>query len=290
MELGSKQRRPNRSAAARRAQYSRAHARVVQLLLREFVAFNHRGCSSSRLGSALVVALGSGGPSAAASPDGGHDAQPTADCVSSHGSEGDGECGGSDIGPGECADEDVVSPTSVVDSVDDLISSATRVEDPLFAQIQSMEGRLLPGVGGSSSSSAPLVLSGCGAAPHVRGPRELLDQCRSQLAYIEGKEQQLQRAKKLPAAIRNTIVDKSEMDELEEIINSRWASLSLMHQQLVRMVESDEEVRSEPVTEGFREQMASLSSRVGEHTRRSSPRPTVKHRRSKDRTAKKHNR
>lgn len=50
-------RRPNRSAASRRQQYARAHARVIQTLLRDFAALQHRGCQPTALGQALVTIL-----------------------------------------------------------------------------------------------------------------------------------------------------------------------------------------------------------------------------------------
>ena len=50
--------RPRRTAAARRAQHDRAHARAVQLLLRSFASLReHRGGQPSRLGVALAAAL-----------------------------------------------------------------------------------------------------------------------------------------------------------------------------------------------------------------------------------------
>ena len=51
-------RRPNRSAAARRAQYLRAEARVTAHLLRAMDALSeHRGVQPSRLAGALAAAL-----------------------------------------------------------------------------------------------------------------------------------------------------------------------------------------------------------------------------------------
>ena len=49
--------RVNRTAAARQQQYARANAKVTQLLLRNFQALQHRGCQTSKLGHALIVAL-----------------------------------------------------------------------------------------------------------------------------------------------------------------------------------------------------------------------------------------
>eukprot|EP00959_Pyramimonas_sp_CCMP1952_P277117 5793028-Pyramimonas_sp.AAC.1 len=50
-------RRPNRTAAGRRAQYRRAEARAVSHLLDTFAALVHRGSEPTRLASALVSAL-----------------------------------------------------------------------------------------------------------------------------------------------------------------------------------------------------------------------------------------
>ena len=52
--------RPNRSAAQRRAQQERANARVTQSLLRQFESLNHRGCTNGKLGAALQRALSGG--------------------------------------------------------------------------------------------------------------------------------------------------------------------------------------------------------------------------------------
>ena len=52
-----RRRRPNRPAAARRAQHERARARVVQQLLGDFAALHHRGCRPTRLGAALAALL-----------------------------------------------------------------------------------------------------------------------------------------------------------------------------------------------------------------------------------------
>lgn len=53
-------RRPNRSAAGRRAQYDRAHAKSIQLMLRTMKSMEHRGCKKSRMGNALCRALSEG--------------------------------------------------------------------------------------------------------------------------------------------------------------------------------------------------------------------------------------
>ena len=52
-----KRKRPNRSAADRREQYDRAHARVAQTLVKGFLALNHRGCRRTKLGDALPLLL-----------------------------------------------------------------------------------------------------------------------------------------------------------------------------------------------------------------------------------------
>ncbi|CAK0853854.1 unnamed protein product, partial [Prorocentrum cordatum] len=60
-----RRRRPNRSAAARRAQYRRAECRTVERLLAAFAELRgHRGGAPTRLGAALAAAL-----APAASPD-----------------------------------------------------------------------------------------------------------------------------------------------------------------------------------------------------------------------------
>lgn len=51
------QKRPNRSAKARREQYRRAEARCVQAILRNMQALHHRGTQHSKLGHALCLAL-----------------------------------------------------------------------------------------------------------------------------------------------------------------------------------------------------------------------------------------
>eukprot|EP00959_Pyramimonas_sp_CCMP1952_P015004 317861-Pyramimonas_sp.AAC.1 len=57
-DAAPKRRRPNRSAAARRAQYLRAEARVTAHLLRALDALSeHRGVQPSRLAGALAAAL-----------------------------------------------------------------------------------------------------------------------------------------------------------------------------------------------------------------------------------------
>ena len=60
--------RPRRSGDQRRAQYARAHARIVSGLLKSFAALQHRGCCNTQLGAALVHALGTAAPAAAAPP------------------------------------------------------------------------------------------------------------------------------------------------------------------------------------------------------------------------------
>ena len=55
--MAKKGKRPNRSAAARRDQYDRAHARVAQTLIKSFVALDHRGCRRTKLGNALLLLL-----------------------------------------------------------------------------------------------------------------------------------------------------------------------------------------------------------------------------------------
>lgn len=55
--FGAQKARPNRSARARRAQYSRAEARRVQALLRNFRALQHRGCQATKLRLALSQVL-----------------------------------------------------------------------------------------------------------------------------------------------------------------------------------------------------------------------------------------
>jgi len=49
--------RQNRSAAGRREQYDRAHARVAQTLIKGFMALDHRGCKRTKLGDALLLLL-----------------------------------------------------------------------------------------------------------------------------------------------------------------------------------------------------------------------------------------
>lgn len=49
--------RQNRSAAGRRQQYDRAHARVVQTLIKGFTALDHRGCRRTKLGDSLFLLL-----------------------------------------------------------------------------------------------------------------------------------------------------------------------------------------------------------------------------------------
>lgn len=55
--MAKKGKRPNRSAAARRDQYDRAHARVAQTLIKGFVALDHCGCRRTKLGNALLLLL-----------------------------------------------------------------------------------------------------------------------------------------------------------------------------------------------------------------------------------------
>ncbi len=57
MQAGHRNRRPNRTAADRRAQYERATARAVSKLLTSFESLEHRGCQRSRLAAALDTAL-----------------------------------------------------------------------------------------------------------------------------------------------------------------------------------------------------------------------------------------
>lgn len=52
-----RRRRPNRTAAERRAQARRAEARTIQHLLASFAQLKHRGCAPTRLGGALERAL-----------------------------------------------------------------------------------------------------------------------------------------------------------------------------------------------------------------------------------------
>ena len=58
--------RPRRSGALRRAQYARSEARAVSHLLKAFSELQHRGCSHTKLGTALMHALLSPAAAAAA--------------------------------------------------------------------------------------------------------------------------------------------------------------------------------------------------------------------------------
>ena len=58
--------RPRRSGALRRAQYARSEARAVSHLLKAFSELQHRGCSHTKLGTALMHALLSPAATAAA--------------------------------------------------------------------------------------------------------------------------------------------------------------------------------------------------------------------------------
>ena len=55
-----RRRRPNRTAAERRAQMRRAEARTIQRLLASFASLAHRGSAPTQLGAALASALARG--------------------------------------------------------------------------------------------------------------------------------------------------------------------------------------------------------------------------------------
>ena len=55
--MANSRKRQNRSAAGRREQYDRAHARVAQTLIKGFMALDHRGCKRTKLGDALLLLL-----------------------------------------------------------------------------------------------------------------------------------------------------------------------------------------------------------------------------------------
>jgi len=55
--VAKKRKRPNRSAAERREQYDRAHAKVAQTLIKGLMALEHRGCRRTKLGDALLLLL-----------------------------------------------------------------------------------------------------------------------------------------------------------------------------------------------------------------------------------------
>ena len=60
--------RPRRSGALRRAQYARSQAKAVGHLLKAFAELHHRGCSNTKLGSALAQALAPAATPEAAPP------------------------------------------------------------------------------------------------------------------------------------------------------------------------------------------------------------------------------
>jgi len=55
--MAKKRKRPNRSAAERREQYDRAHAKVAQTLTKGLTALDHHGCRRTKLGDALLLLL-----------------------------------------------------------------------------------------------------------------------------------------------------------------------------------------------------------------------------------------
>lgn len=84
--MSAAEKRTNRSARQRKEQYGRAHARAVQLLLRNSCCLEHRGCQHTKLGEVLHHSLASGAKLPASISVAGEEAkvagvQELADCV-----------------------------------------------------------------------------------------------------------------------------------------------------------------------------------------------------------------